>query len=161
MATGIAKERFISASNILVTPSGVVIKPDGGFYVSSVLNGAIVEYDAAGQAVRPVLERTGPGFPIPTGSPLGLGLTWTDPRLVTATVQARFSGEQFDDDVNEFVLGAYGVVDFQVSRAVTQGLVGFVAVENLFDKDYDTGRTPIRLIGWPRTIRVGMRVALR
>ncbi len=119
-------------------------------YTSSHFRGSVAEPAIEGNRVPQVPEIQG-----------GLGLTWTDPRLVTATVQARFSGEQFDDDVNEFVLGAYGVVDFQVSRAVTQGLVGFVAVENLFDKDYDTGRTPIRLIGWPRTIRVGMRVALR
>jgi hypothetical protein len=74
MATGIAKERFIAPSADLVTPSGVVIKPDGGFYVSSVLNGAIAEYDADGHPLRLVLHRTAPGFPIPTGSPLGLGL---------------------------------------------------------------------------------------
>ena len=53
------------------------------------------------------------------------------------------------------MLGAYGVMDVQVSRAITRGLVGFVAVENIFDQVYDTGRTPIRLVGWPRTFRVG------
>ena len=37
---------------------------------------------------------------------------------------------------------------------------GFFAVENLFDKDYDTGRTPLRTIGYPRTIRAGVRIAL-
>jgi outer membrane cobalamin receptor len=91
----------------------------------------------------------------------GVGLTWTDPRFLTAAAQVRFSGEQFDDDLNQFVLGAYGVMDMQVSRAVTRELIGFLAVENVFDKDYDTGRTPIRLVGWPRTVRFGVRVALR
>ena len=52
-------------------------------------------------------------------------------------------------------------MDVQVSRAVTRGLVGFLAVENVFDQVYDTGRTPIRLVGWPRTFRVGLRIALR
>jgi outer membrane receptor protein involved in Fe transport len=91
----------------------------------------------------------------------GVGVTWTDPRLFTAAAQVRFSGEQYDDDLNQFVLGGFGVMDMQVSRAVTRGLVGFLAVENLFDKDYDTGRTPIRTVGWPRTLRVGLRIALR
>jgi hypothetical protein len=36
----------------------------------------------------------------------------------------------------------------------------FAAVENLFDVDYDVGRTPIRTIGWPRTFRIGARVFL-
>ncbi len=79
----------------------------------------------------------------------GIGVTWTEPRIATVAAQARFSGRQFDDDANAFELGAYGVLDLQVSRAVARGVLGFVAVENLFDKDYDAGRTPIRLIGWP------------
>jgi outer membrane receptor protein involved in Fe transport len=53
------------------------------------------------------------------------------------------------------------VMDLQVSRAVTNGLLGFLAVENVFDQEYDTGRTPIRTVGWPRTVRVGLRIALR
>ena len=59
------------------------------------------------------------------------------------------------------MLNPYGVVDVQVSRAVTTGLVGFMAIENLLDTVYDTGRTPIRLVGWPRTFRFGVRIALR
>jgi len=91
----------------------------------------------------------------------GLGLTWTDPRILTAAVQVRFSGRQYDDDRNNFELGAYGVVDLQVSRGIARGVVGFLAVENLFDEDYDAGRTPIRLVGWPRSVRAGLRVAFR
>ena len=52
-------------------------------------------------------------------------------------------------------------MDVQVSRAITHGLVGFISGENIFDQVYDAGRTPIRLVGWPRTFRVGLRVALR
>ena len=85
----------------------------------------------------------------------GVGVTWTEPRIATIAAQARFSGVQFDDDANNFELGAFGVLDLQVSRAITRGVLGFVAVENLFDQDYDAGRTPIRLVGWPRAFRVG------
>jgi len=91
----------------------------------------------------------------------GVGLTWADPRLATLAVQARFSGRQYDDDLNAFELKAFGVVDAQVSRSVLHGVVGFVSVENVFNADYDAGRTPIRLIGWPRTVRVGLRLAVR
>src|SRR5690606_10135309 len=98
---------------------------------SSHFRGSVAEPEIEGNRV--------PQVPTVQG---GIGLTWTDPRIATATVQTRFSGEQFDDDTNEFVLGAYGVVDLQVSRAITPGIVGFMAVENLFDEDYDVGRTP-------------------
>jgi hypothetical protein len=74
MATQVAKERFIPSDANLPTPAGVVVKPGGGFYVSSVLNGVIAEYDANGHFVRKVLAPAHPGLPIATGSPLGIGL---------------------------------------------------------------------------------------
>ena len=89
----------------------------------------------------------------------GFTLTWVDPRWFTASTQVRFSGDQYDDDLNEFVLGAYGLWDAQFSRTVTRGLTGFVAIENILDQVYDTGRTPIRTIGWPRTVRTGVRIS--
>ncbi|MEW6319708.1 MAG: TonB-dependent receptor [Acidobacteriota bacterium] len=91
---------------------------------------------------------------------LGGGVTWSDPELLTIAVQVRGTGEQFDDDLNRFALGGYSVTDVQVSRSLGRTVQVFVSVENLFDKDYDTGRTPLRTVGWPRTTRVGLRVAL-
>lgn len=90
----------------------------------------------------------------------GVAITWADPRWLTASTQIRFSGKQFDDDLNTaaFVLGAYGVWDASVSRAIVRGLNGFVAIENILDTEYDTARTPLRSIGYPRTVRVGARV---
>ena len=90
----------------------------------------------------------------------GVALTWADPRWFTAATQVRFSGEQFDDDLNTpaFILGEYAVWDATVSRQVVRGLNAFLAVENILDTVYDTARTPLRSIGWPRTIRVGARI---
>ena len=91
----------------------------------------------------------------------GAGITWS-PEWVTLAAQLRGSGGQFDDDLNtpEFELDPYAVVDDNVSRTIARSIHGFFSVENLFDKDYDTGRTPLRTIGWPRTLRAGIRVAL-
>ena len=91
----------------------------------------------------------------------GFSVTWADPRWFTAATQVRFSGEQFDDDLNTeaFVLETYAVWDATVSRAIVRGVHAFVAVENIIDKEFDTARTPIRSIGWPRTFRVGARIA--
>ncbi len=144
-----------------IRAGGVELEADARLTSTIGLNGQIVFTSShfRGSVATPAIEGNQvPQVPVVQG---GVGLTWTDPRLVTAAVQVRFSGEQYDDDANRFVLGAYGVVDLQVSRAVTRGLVGFFAVENLFDEDYDAGRTPIRLVGWPRSVRVGLRVALR
>jgi hypothetical protein len=69
------KELFIPADSHVSTPAGIVIRPGDGFYVASVLNGVIAEYDADGVFVRRVLEppQVGPP-PLSTGHPLGLGL---------------------------------------------------------------------------------------
>jgi len=47
--------------------------------------------------------------------------------------------------------------DAMVSQAVGRGVRVFAAVENLFDDEYLTGRTPLPTVGLPRTFRVGVR----
>ncbi|MBI3050722.1 MAG: TonB-dependent receptor [Acidobacteria bacterium] len=91
---------------------------------------------------------------------LGATVTYVDPRGFTGSLQARRVGAQFDDDLNVFRLEPFGVVDVFAGQELMRGLHLFVAVENLGDVDYDVGRTPIRTIGWPRTVRVGVRVFL-
>ena len=87
--------------------------------------------------------------------------TWAN-RCVTAAGLVRGSSSQYDDDQNTPAFELQPVRDRRsVGVAAVRALVqGFFAVENLFDEDYDTGRTPLRTIGWPRTIRAGVRVAL-
>jgi outer membrane receptor protein involved in Fe transport len=91
---------------------------------------------------------------------VGANVTYSHPRGFTGAAQARAFGAQFDDDLNEFELDGYGVVDVSATQELIRGLNVFVAVENLFDADYDVGRTPIRTIGWPRSARFGVRVFL-
>lgn len=88
--------------------------------------------------------------------------TWTDPH-VTLSAQWRGSSRQFEDDLNTLPLGAYGVLDAYASRVLTRRFDIYAACENVFDTVYQTGKTgnpPITKIGWPRTYRVGLRVAL-
>jgi outer membrane receptor protein involved in Fe transport len=91
---------------------------------------------------------------------LGLSATYVDRRGFTAATQIRRVGAQFDDDLNLFELGAFGVIDASVSQELQRGLNIFLAIENLLDADYDVGRTPIRTIGWPRSARMGVRLFL-
>ena len=92
----------------------------------------------------------------------GAGLTWGAPQLLTIALQVRGSSHQFDDDLNtpEFELNPFAVLDVAVTRQLARTVQVFVAAENVFDEDYDTGRTPLRTIGWPRTVRAGVRVSL-
>jgi hypothetical protein len=51
-------------------------------------------------------------------------------------------------------------MDIYAGRQVVRQVQLFVAVENLFDNNYDVGRTPILTTGLPRAIRAGIQVAL-
>ncbi|MCC7124518.1 MAG: TonB-dependent receptor [Acidobacteria bacterium] len=155
--TQITRERRNSDE---IRAGGLELEADARLTPTLSVNGQLVLTSShfRGSVATPAIEGNQvPQVPAVQGA---MGVTWTEPRLATVAAQMRFSGQQYDDDLNQFTLGGYGVVDVQVSRAVTRGFVGFVAVENLFDRDYDTGRTPIRLVGWPRTVRIGLRMAI-
>ena len=89
---------------------------------------------------------------------LGGHATYTGTRGFTGSAQARVSTSQFDDDLNQLVLGHYGVIDGAISQAIGRRTQVYAAVENLLDTEYDVGRTPVRTIGWPRTFRAGVRI---
>lgn len=85
-------------------------------------------------------------------------VTFHDTALLTATLQLRVTGPQFEDDLNERGLGGYAVVDAFVSRRLVGGLELFAAAENLFDREYLVGRAGVDTIGQPLLIRVGLRL---
>lgn len=78
LADSISKEKFIAADANILTPNAIVSNLNDGWYVSSVINGVIAEYNAGGKFVRRILEppadeKLGPE-PFSTGTPLGLGI---------------------------------------------------------------------------------------
>jgi outer membrane receptor protein involved in Fe transport len=89
---------------------------------------------------------------------VGAGVIADAPRVATFSAQLRLVGAQFDDDLNELTLNDYAVVDVSATRPLTRSLQVFIGVENLFDSEYDVARTPLRSIGWPRSVRAGLRV---
>jgi outer membrane receptor protein involved in Fe transport len=72
----------------------------------------------------------------------------------------RLIGEQFDDDVNNFLLRRGSLFDGRIGWRWSRRLELFAAVENAFDREIDTGRTPIRTIGSPRLGRGGIVVRI-
>jgi len=82
--------------------------------------------------------------------------SWRNPKW-TAGVQARFSGNQFDDAANLFPLGNAFTVDAEVSRQVLPHANVFAAAQNLFNDHYMVARTPITNDGPPILARAGLR----
>jgi outer membrane receptor protein involved in Fe transport len=87
-----------------------------------------------------------------------LQVRFDDPRLAAISLQARWSDGQFDDDQNQFRLGSFTTVDALVERSLGHGVSVFAAAENLLDERFDIGRTPVRTLGPPRMVRIGVRV---
>ena len=80
------------------------------------------------------------------------------PTDLAYAVNVRAFDDQFEDDRNTLVLDSGSVVDVTVQRPFGRKATGFVSLENLFDVGYDVGRTPVRTIGQPFTLHVGVRV---
>lgn len=72
-------------------------------------------------------------------------------------VQARFSGNEFDDDQNLLPLGRGFSLDAQVSRYLGRGTSLFLAAENLTNDRWYYQATPVYLVGPPVFVRGGVR----
>lgn len=82
----------------------------------------------------------------------------TDPARLTLGLEGRLTGAQFDDDQNRFRLDRYFTLDAFASHRIARGVEPFVAAENLFNRRYAIGRTPVTTVGPPLFLRVGLRL---
>jgi len=73
------------------------------------------------------------------------------------SILGRYGGGQFEDDKNTLFMDPYFSLDVQASRPVVRGFEGFVAVENLLNRRYTVGLTPVPTLGPPLLARVGLR----
>ena len=71
--------------------------------------------------------------------------------------QARWSGRQFDDDVNQLPLRSYFAADVFAARTIVTKLDATVSVENIFNRRVETSATPVITVGQPRAVLFGLR----
>lgn len=91
------------------------------------------------------------------------GARYWKPSRLMLSVEGRFVGNQFDDDLNQYPLGRFYTMDFQIGRNLTRNLELFAAAENIFDKRYYVANTPtsngsLYNIGPPTLYRIGLRL---
>lgn len=82
---------------------------------------------------------------------------YVNPKIITATVQGTFVGQQFDDDLNSLLLDRFFTVDLYLGRSLGHGLEVFGAAENVFNQRYNVALTPVPNLGPPVLARVGLR----
>lgn len=77
---------------------------------------------------------------------------------LSAALNVRVVGAQFDDDINTLKLDKASLVDGRAGWRLARRVELFAAIENAMDREIDTGKTPLRTIGAPRTGRAGLTV---
>lgn len=87
-----------------------------------------------------------------------LELAYTGP--VTVGLEGRWVGGQFEDDQNLLTLDPFSVFNVILRRPLTDRTDLFFAVENLFDRKYAVGRTPLPTLGTPRIFQAGVHFRL-
>ncbi|MEP6539375.1 MAG: TonB-dependent receptor [Bryobacteraceae bacterium] len=80
-----------------------------------------------------------------------------DRKATLASVSFRSFAYQFEDDRNTFLLPGYATVQAMVRQRLTKSLSANVAVENILNREFLVGFSPVPLIGSPRLWRVGLR----
>jgi outer membrane receptor protein involved in Fe transport len=79
------------------------------------------------------------------------------PKIGVAELLGTISGHQYDDDNNTFLLHGYFQMDGYVAHAFGSHAEVYGAVNNIFDREIEVGRTPILTLGTPRVASIGIR----
>ena len=118
---------------------------------------------------RPVLRRPGAESILPGGriiaplgrqfstgpGPWGLAISPNGKTLVSGGL--RSFAAQFEDDLNVFRLPGYATVQLAMRHGLTTQVSAIASWENLLDRRFYTGFTPVPAIGAPRLWRAGLR----
>jgi outer membrane receptor protein involved in Fe transport len=83
------------------------------------------------------------------------------PRVASFHLIASYTGREFDDAANQFVLHPYARFDVSADRALGHGLSLFAGAQNLLNREIDAGRTPLLTLAAPRLIQAGLRYSFR
>lgn len=83
--------------------------------------------------------------------------SYSKSRLGTIALQGRYTGVQYDDDLNEFSLGRAFDLDLFASHAIWRRLEIYGSIENLTGERYEVARVPYVELGPPIFGRAGVR----
>jgi outer membrane receptor protein involved in Fe transport len=132
------------------------INLDGEFRISSTLQIA-GGYQFAHAVVSSYTPLVGKWIPEVPHQQFTLQARYVNPKIVTATVQGTFVGQQFDDDLNALLLKRFFTVDLYFGRSLGHGVEVFAAAENAFNQRYYTNLSPVPSLGPPILARIGLR----
>lgn len=136
------------------------VELDGAFHLSR-----SIEFSAGYQFVHAYVEDSsasliGKNVPeVPRNQFTWEARYWNPTRLMVS-LQGRFSGAQYDDDLNTLLLTRYYVMDLFLGRQLPRGVTVYLAGENITNRRYPTTLTPPTPLvnqGPPILARAGIR----
>ncbi|MGH9343676.1 MAG: TonB-dependent receptor, partial [Terriglobia bacterium] len=85
------------------------------------------------------------------------GVSYSKAPLGTISFEGRYTGVQYDDDLNQYPLGTAFELDAMASHTIRRHFEIYGALENLTGQRYEVARVPYTLLGPPVLGRVGIR----
>ena len=82
------------------------------------------------------------------------------PRIASVHGVFSYTGMEFDDAANQFVLHPYARVDVSAERELGRGFSVFVGAQNVLNRTIDAGMTPLLTLAAPRLVQGGLRYKL-
>ncbi len=82
------------------------------------------------------------------------------PKFASLHAVASYTGREFDDAANTFVLHPYARVDVMVERELGRGFSVYAGAQNLLNRRIEAGRTPVLTLAAPRLVEAGLRFEL-
>ena len=79
-------------------------------------------------------------------------------RLGAIAVDLRTSGQQFEDQSNQYRLAGYAQVDLYAEHNLGEHWQLYASTQNLLNQPVEAGRTPLLTLGSPRTVSGGIRL---
>jgi outer membrane receptor protein involved in Fe transport len=76
------------------------------------------------------------------------------------TVDWRLGGQTYDDDLNNFLLPAYQILDLSLRVPLAPKITAYFGIENVTDEEYVVRLTPIDNLGAPRVAHGGIELSL-
>jgi outer membrane receptor protein involved in Fe transport len=82
------------------------------------------------------------------------------PRIASVHGIASYTGREFDDAANQFLLHPYARIDVSAERNLGRGFSVYAGAQNLLNRSIDAGLTPILTLAAPRLVQAGLRYNL-
>ena len=100
---------------------------------------------------------TGKWIPEVPRESLTAAMNYNSPRLANLHLITSYTGREYDDAANTFILHPYPRFDFSADRQLRYGISLYGAAQNLANRAIDAGRTPILTLAAPRLVEAGLR----